>query len=205
MKIKFFIVPLVAILFISCNRIENEPIHEDNIGDLAKLTNLLHSQNFTAFEKAVLYSETNFKLNPKTKGIQKDISISDEALITLGKMENVQTSKGMTIDNYHQELLNILLSSRLDSNSHEFIALYEAIEATVAIIEYKASFEVATKGFWSDVWDVAKCVGGTIGSAGLGALAGAAVGTITVPVIGTVSGTAVGAVSGALVGAASFC
>jgi len=205
MKIKFLIVPLLTIFLISCDRIESEPIHEDNIGDLAKLTNLLRGQNFTTFKEAVSYSEANFKLGTKTKSNPEDLSISNEAMATLNRMENIQVSEGMTLYDYYQELLNVLFSSELDANSHEFVALYEAAGATVAMIEYKAGFEVATKGFWSDLWDAAKCVGGTVGSAGLGALAGAAAGTITLPVVGTISGTVVGAVSGALVGVATFC
>jgi len=66
------------------------------------------------------------------------------------------------------------------------------------------------KGWWS-CWG--KCIAGTLGGAGTGALtfglAGAAVGTVTLPVVGTVSAGTVGAIGGAiaggLTGAASSC
>jgi len=54
-------------------------------------------------------------------------------------------------------------------------------------------------------WDGVKCIGGTLGSAGLGFFAGTGAGTITIPGVGTLSGMLVGTISGGLVGIASFC
>lgn len=64
---------------------------------------------------------------------------------------------------------------------------------------------------WWDCWG--KCVAGTVGTAGLGALGGLAVGgagcTVVLPIIGTVAcgtvGAVVGGVSGGLAGAAASC
>jgi hypothetical protein len=75
----------------------------------------------------------------------------------------------------------------------------------------KPGLEKAEDEGWWDSWG--KCAAGTVGGAGLGALAGAGVGgagcTVVLPIIGTVAcgtvGGVVGGVSGALAGAAASC
>ena len=211
MRTHFFLVPLLAIFFLSCNEKENVSIKEDvlkeeaiieNVAkDVDKIIKFLYTREFANFEDALLYSEINFVPGTRTPRDPESILISDEALNTIDKMRNMQVPDGMTLDAYKSELLRILNLSFLDIHSGEYIALVDAIDATVAVIQLKSDLEVTTKGLLG----ILKCVGGTLGSVGLGALAGAAVGTITLPVVGTVSGAAVGAISGALVGAAEFC
>jgi hypothetical protein len=58
---------------------------------------------------------------------------------------------------------------------------------------------------WGSIWRGFKCVAGTAGTIGTGALGGSATGGLTLPIIGHVSGGIIGGISGAGVGIASFC
>lgn len=49
-----------------------------------------------------------------------------------------------------------------------------------------------------------KCILGTAGMAGLGALTGGGAGSV-IPALGTTAGAVYGGIAGALVGAATFC
>lgn len=135
--------------------------------------------------------------------------ISEEAL---GVISSIQLfdQKLERLSDYEKAYIDILNQSGIPSTSEEYKIIKSSISCGISILNQQSSSGVQLRA-WN--WDkigrtvhvVAKCVGGTVGSAILGALAGSVVGTVTLPVVGTVSGTALGAVGGGLTGAASHC
>lgn len=176
--------------------------------DISKIEYLAYSKDFRNFHLAQEYfSELDIEVHTKANST-KDLELSNEVMITLNRLENVMIEEDESLEDCRIKLLNILNSGPLEKDSKEYQAIKIGIDATIAVCNYKMQMETykaVTKGFWNSAWNVIKCVGGTAGSAGLGAIAGAAVGTVTLPLVGTVSGTALGGWSGALVGVASFC
>lgn len=211
---KISLLAIITILLISCNKseegLEKATVFEKSVEnqDIIKLQALFQSKEFSNFDEVLSFSESLVTgADTKMRSVE-NIEISEEALSVVEKMQNIQVDTESSPEVYRNELNKILDDSDLDKNSSEYQALAISIEATIAAINYKMQLDMPefhTRGFWSKAWAAVKCVGGTAGSAGLGALAGAGVGTMTVPVIGTVSGTALGGWSGALVGVATFC
>lgn len=107
-------------------------------------------------------------------------------------MKNIKPNTDKSPEALRLQLKEVINKSNLSKESQEYLILTNSVD-------------IAIEAIWSSAWQVVKCVAGTAGSAGLGAIAGASVGTITLHVVGTVSGTAVGGWSGSLVGIASFC
>jgi len=134
------LISLISIVLISCNNeialIEEE---KETITDVEKMIRQLSSENFATFEDAVLFFEENVGYALTNKSTRSEsVSISEKAAIALDRMENVEVTIEMTLEDYRQELLAILYSSNLDADDEA--ALYVGIEATIAVIEYKRSF-----------------------------------------------------------------
>ena len=159
--------------------------------------------------------------------------ISPEAYRTLEEMKSVKIDTLASLEKLRSQLIYIVENSKLDKNSAEYQSLRCSADAAVEVIYYskslqdtstitrssrtskgatktskeatKRSKKEATKKIPIDWTGAIRCIIGTIGSTGLGAVGGAGAGTFTLPIIGTISGTALGAVSGAMVGCATFC
>jgi hypothetical protein len=114
-------------------------------------------------------------------------------------------------------LSELIQNSNLNiTEKTELVNKIELSKAIIVWVNSKVASEqlnsFAKKSDWG-WWDTTKCVLGTVGLAGGGAIAGAAVGgvgcTMVLPIIGTVACGTVGAVAGgvfgAMVGVASFC
>lgn len=135
--------------------------------------------------------------------------ISEEALNVISSIELFDQNFERLSD-YEKAYIDILNQSRLSTSSEEYKIIKSSISCAISILSQQSPSGAQLRAWdWNKIGraisSVAKCVGGTAGSAILGGLTGAGVGTVTLPVIGTVSGSALGAVGGGLTGAATFC
>lgn len=221
-KINFIIAAVLAVsalVFWGCSKSSSSDVLSPDEeltekSDIAKILYLLEHEGITTAEDG-----SNYLFNmcgsviPMTRGDAgygfEDCcyeNISMEAAIILSNFQKVVILEDDTEEVVKERFYSILDEGGLDKYSEEYVIIKEAIDTSFDIFEYLIDSQPATRSqFWQVVGAIARCVGGTVGSAGLGALAGAGAGTVTLPVIGTVSGTALGAVCGGLVGAATFC
>lgn len=217
----FAAVLAVSTLILSgCNKetsFESQPQEEfSEMSDISKILYLLKQEGITTSEEGANYMANVCGTSiPMTKGNAGYIfddsayeNVSMEAATIISNFQNVTINEDDTEQSVKERFYSILDGGNLDKNSDEYINLKLAIDYSFELFEYLAEenqIETKASKFWQTVGYVAKCVAGTVGSAGLGGLAGAGAGTVTLPVVGTVSGAAVGAVCGGLVGASTFC
>ncbi len=221
MKTKLFILPVIyflgSVIICSCQNstedIESVLTNETKThSDLEIIRTAFENQNFTSVSEAANFAkETLIGINSVTRALNDDeylYEMSSEAAAVIDEMKNITVDTDSSPENLRAQLKEVIYFSKLNKESNEYYILLESVDIAMEVIYYAMHLEqseAVTRGFWSDAWSVVKCVAGTAGSAGTGALAGAGIGTVTVPVIGTVSGTALGAWSGGLVGLATFC
>lgn len=213
-----FILPVLFFIIISSCGNESEELVADSkntqteVDDILQIKNTFESKGFKSIEEAALYANSLVQeIKPISKAINEDDyakNISPEAMLVIENMRNIKVDTDASPEVLRTQLKEIVKNSSLPKASQEYNILINSVDIAIEAIYYSMELEASqamTKGFWGSAWQVVKCVAGTAGSAGLGAVAGAGVGSITLPVIGTVSGTALGGWSGALVGVATFC
>ncbi|MGL5014903.1 MAG: hypothetical protein ACRC6V_11515 [Bacteroidales bacterium] len=213
-----FILPFLFIFILSSCSNESEELATDSkntqieVDEISQIKNAFESKGFKTIEEAALYANSLVQqIKPISKAITEDDyakDISPEAMQVIENMRNIDVDTDASPEVLRTKLKEIVKNSSLPKASQEYNILINSVDIAIEAIYYSMELEASqamTKGFWGSAWQVVKCVAGTAGSAGLGAVAGAGVGTVTLPVIGTVSGTALGGWSGALVGVATFC
>lgn len=237
--LKFLPVYLFAfcLIAVSCSS-EEAPIVEENSSDSFLKSNPEIKVDYVAIDNmiSVFDSTLNFiENNPESSEAQRDEYFTD--LLSKGdsfpvaNIENRevsdvfysideqigQASKFETKENYMKDLQRLRdLSIDAEIEVIEKEVLVNKIECMISFTNWaeqriggNGNAQTTTNGWW----DTTKCVLGTVGMAGGGALAGATVGgvgcTVVLPIIGTVACGTVGAVAGglfgAMVGVASFC
>lgn len=169
-------------------------VFENNIHTLEELQDSLGESTTNQINE--LRSASPSFISPKALWVISSIELFDKNFENLG--------------DYEAAYIDILNQSGIIPSSEEYQIIKSSISSAIRLIEQKRSSEIQLRAWsWDDigraVYYIAKCVGGTTGSAILGGLAGAGVGTVTLPLVGTVSGSALGAIGGGLTGAASFC
>lgn len=210
----------VSSLIFGCNKETSfeSPSQEEisEMSDMSKILYLLKREGITTSKEGANYMASVCGATiPMTKGNAGYIfddsvyeNVSMEAATVISNFQNVIVNEDDNEQSVKELFYSILDDGNLDKNSDEYINLKLAIDYSFELFEYLAEnnqIETKASKFWQTVGYVAKCVAGTVGSAGLGGLAVAGTGTVTIPIIGTVSGAAVGAVCGELVGASTFC
>ena len=227
----FFALVFSCFMFCACNSDEEslESINStSNVSknvneDVVKLLQLFESKHFKNLDEAASYARgLAGNVTPITRAVNEEdfaaAHISPEAYRTLEEMKSVEIDTLASLEKLRSQLVYIVENSKLDKNSAEYQSLRCSADAAVEVIYYSKSLQdnstitrssKTSKGATqtsSINWAGAiRCIIGTVGSAGLGAVGGAGAGTFTLPIIGTISGTALGAVSGAMVGCATFC
>lgn len=158
---------------------------------------------------------TRFIQSEQAKSIQDFSSEYVNFVSQIGNIESFQSSDNyiMHLTNLDDEIRNSNISTSEKTNLINRIALNKAlIDWIDSTVNSQKSITIAKDDDW-DWWDTTKCIIGSTGMAGMGAVAGAGVGgagcTVVLPIIGTVAcgtvGAVVGGVSGAMVGVATFC
>jgi uncharacterized lipoprotein YehR (DUF1307 family) len=215
------VLSVFAFVLAGCNNdasfeLQSQEEEISELSDVSKILYLFRQEGITTSEEGADYmAEVCGTSIPVTKGeagfIYDDSvyeNISLEAATIISNFQNVIVEEDDTEQAVKERFYSILDDGGLDQNSDEYHNIKLAIDSSFELLEYLVeSNQIETKAskFWATVAYVAKCVAGTVGSAGLGGLAGAGAGTVTLPIVGTVSGAAVGAICGGLVGAATFC
>lgn len=212
--------PCVA--FTSCDNEDDFVSQSENVSaetnDVQKIREMFESKNFQSLDEAAAYADSIIKtVEPITRALNEDDylenSLSPEALSVIEQMKNLKVDGDCSIESLRTILKEIVHNSNLLENSHEYNILLYSIDTAIEVIYYVQEIQAANELSpvtrfsinWDKVTQVVRCVGGTVGAAGLGAISGATVGTVTLPIIGTVSGTSLGCWCGAMTGAATFC
>ena len=208
------ILAVSALVLFGCNKSSSiETLPQAEKTEVSKILSLLEQEGITTAEEgSEFFAEVLGADSFITKGEagysfedQCRENVSLEAAKIISNFQNVVVLEDDTEESVKNRFYSILDEGDLDKQSDEYVNIKLAIDSSFELLEYFVEYQAETKSFWEAVARVAKCIAGTVGSAGLGALAGAGAGTVTLPIIGTVSGSAVGAVCGGLVGMATFC
>lgn len=178
--------------------------------ELLKIRFLFDEQEFKTIEDAISYSNQLIRENGVVSRSlsANEIEISEEALSVIDAFYEINVNENESPEELRIRLKGIVENSSLNKDSNEYTRLMNSVDIAIEVIYYAMEVKAPcamSRGFWDDAWTVVKCVGGTVGSAGLGVLAGSGAGTIVLPIVGTISGATLGGWSGALVGIASFC
>ena len=232
----YFLIFILSICFISCTKEDNVKLDDAAISaetqksEIEKVMDVLYAQNFSTIEEAAAFLGVNFEEN--TPQISSDavsgsttdaFVMSEEGIMALSEIENVEITNDMSLGEYESELLAILSLSELNPESFEYAAFENGIKATIAVIEYDLHLQgyddelIRENGLWAFLSRLVKCVGkliengidrGTDGAGigtGIGIIGGAAFGTVAgvgpqgaAP--GAVAGGGVGAVGGYVLG-----
>lgn len=213
---------LAVALFLICTTVscENGEVKPKNCNtesysynsseELLKIRSLFEVQGFNTIEDAISYSNQLIRENEVVSRSlsANEIEISEEALSIIDAFYEIKVNENESPEELRIRLKEIVENSSLNKDSKEYTELINSVDIAIEAIYYAMGVKAPcamSRGFWSDAWTVVKCVGGTVGSAGLGVLAGSGAGTIVLPIVGTVSGAALGGWSGALVGIATCC
>lgn len=194
--INYFISFILIIITTSCNNSEQFTNNYEKTNEVLQIKKAFESKNFKSIKEAAFYANSLIQdIKPITRAINEDDyleKLSPNVIKVIEGMKNIKPNTDKSPEALRLQLKEVINKSNLSKESQEYLILTNSVD-------------IAIEAIWSSAWQVVKCVAGTAGSAGLGAIAGASVGTITLHVVGTVSGTAVGGWSGSLVGIASFC
>lgn len=194
--INYFISFILIIITTSCNNSEEFTNNYEKTNEVLQIKKAFESKNFKSIKEAAFYANSLIQdIKPITRAINEDDyleKLSPNVIKVIEGMKNIKPNTDKSPEALRLQLKEVINKSNLSKESQEYLILTNSVD-------------IAIEAIWSSAWQVVKCVAGTAGSAGLGAIAGASVGTITLHVVGTVSGTAVGGWSGSLVGIASFC
>lgn len=213
----YFLSLFVMFVVVSCSSDSEEATKSSKneptkFNEITQIKSAFESKDFQSIEEASAYANSLIQdIKPISRAINEDEyieNVSPEVWEVIDNMRNIKADTEASPEALRTQLKEIVKNSSLSPSSTEYGILMYSVDIAIEAIYYAMELEApeaTTRGFWGSAWKVVKCVAGTAGSAGLGAVAGAGVGTVTLPVIGSVSGTALGGWSGALVGIATFC
>lgn len=197
--INYFISFILIIITTSCNNSEEFTNNYEKTNEVLQIKKAFESKNFKSIKEAAFYANSLIQdIKPITRAINEDDyleKLSPNVIKVIERMKNIKPNTDKSPEALRLQLKEVINKSNLSKESQEYLILTNSVDIAIEAIYYAMQIEnpqAITRGFWSSAWQVVKCVAGTAGSAGLGAIAGASVGTITLHVVGTVSGTSVG-------------
>ena len=199
----------LLLIVVGCSNDPEEVINDfkkelDEVNEISQIKSAFESKGFKSVEEAAAYANSLIQdIKPISRAINEDDyveRISPEVMEVIESMKNIKVDTEASPETLRIQLKKIVQNSTLSPNSQEYNILMNSVDIAVEAIYYVMELEApkaTTRGFWGTAWKVVKCVAGTAGSAGLGAVGGAGVGTVT--------SSFLGGWSGALVGVATFC
>ena len=179
----------LLLIVVGCSNDPEEVINDfkkelDEVNEISQIKSAFESKGFKSVEEAAAYANSLIQdIKPISRAINEDDyveRISPEVMEVIESMKNIKVDTEASPETLRLQLKEIVQNSTLSPNSQEYNILMNSVDIAVEAIYYAMELEApkaTTRGFLGTAWKVVKCVAGTAGSAGLGAVGGAGVGT----------------------------